>query len=165
VKPENRHDHIAQTQTYAVSDVLADLLDVAARTLVMYGWLVYVIPSFATSFDAKVDLPQHPCLELVHVCYQPLSSELGRRFVSMRKIMEYNPIQREEYLAMTWTNGPESADKCANIRAKIIEAAKTKPNYEEKSAIRKEKRRIHREEKKEAKKRAKACDANEGQKL
>jgi tRNA (guanine10-N2)-methyltransferase len=155
VKPENRHDHIAQTQTYAVSDVLADLLDVASRTLVINGWLVYVIPSFATSFDVKVDLPQHPCLELVHVCYQPLSSELGRRFVAMRKIVEYDPLKRQEYLAMVWTNGPESAEKCANIRAKIIEAAKTKPQYEERAAIRKEKRRLHREEKKNAKKLAK----------
>ena len=151
VKPENRHDHIAQTQTYAVSDVLADLVDVAARTLVMHGRLVYVIPSFATSFDAEVDLPQHPCLELVHVCYQPLSTELGRRIVAMKKTSNYDETKRDEYLQMVWKNGPASADKCANIRAKIIEMAKTKPRYDERAAIRKEKRRLHREEKKVSK--------------
>ena len=148
VLPEHRHDHIAQTQTYAVSDVLADLLDVASRTLVMGGWLVYVIPSFATSFDVDVDLPQHPCLELVHVCYQPLSSELGRRIVAMQKTREYDETKRDEYKQAAWKNGPESAEKCANIRAKILEMAKTKPRYTERAAVRKEKRRIHREEKK-----------------
>jgi tRNA (guanine10-N2)-methyltransferase len=155
VKPENRHDHIAQTQTYDVSDVLADLVDVASRTLVMFGWLVYVIPSFATSFEVEVDLPQHPCLELVHVCYQPLSSELGRRIVAMRKVGDYDETKRDEFIKAAWKNGPESADKCANIRAKIIELAKTKPRYTERAAIRKEKRRVHREEKKVAKQKMK----------
>ena len=154
VRPENRHDHIAQTRPYAVQDVMADLLDVAARTLVMGGRLVYVIPSFATDFDPTVDLPRHPCLELVHVCYQPLSSaELGRRVVSMRKIADYDGSKRDDYLNSAWKDGPASAEKCANIRDKILEAAKKKPNYEERAAIRKAKRKQHREEKKAAKRR------------
>ena len=81
VLDEHRRDHIAQTKPYPVSDVMADLLDMAARTLVMNGRLVYIIPSFK-DFDVNTDLPQHECLELVHVCYQPLSLELGRRMVT-----------------------------------------------------------------------------------
>jgi tRNA (guanine10-N2)-methyltransferase len=124
---------------------------------------VYVIPSFAGVFDVENDLPRHPCLELVHVCYQPLSAELGRRLVVMKRTADYyDPAKRLEYLAAVWKNGPESAEKCANIRDKLLEAAKQKPHYEERAAVRKEKRRQHKEEKKEAKKRAKTThSANE----
>jgi tRNA (guanine10-N2)-methyltransferase len=45
-------------------------------------------------------------------------------------------------------NGAESAEKCANIRDKFLEAAKLKPRYEEKAAIRKQKRKANQEAKK-----------------
>jgi tRNA (guanine10-N2)-methyltransferase len=148
---ENRVDHIAQTKPYPVCDVMSDLLDVAARTLVMGGRLVYVIPSFS-DFNPDTDLPRHDCLELVHSCYQPLSLELGRSIVAMKKSAEYDHSLRDKYMETVWVNGKESAEKCANLREKILEAAKKKPGYEEKAAIRKQKRKIT----KEAKKRAKA---------
>jgi len=129
---------------------MADLLDMSARTLVMNGRLVYIIPSFK-EFDVTTDLPIHDCLELVHVCYQPLSAELGRRMVTLKKVQEYYPSKRTEYLSKVWVNGAESAEKCANIRDKILEAAKLKPRYEEKAAIRKQKRKANREAKKKAK--------------
>jgi tRNA (guanine10-N2)-methyltransferase len=151
VLEEHRHDHIAQTKPYSVSDVMSDLVDMAARTLVMGGRLVYVIPSFSTDFSIENDLPQHACLELMHSCYQPFTVELGRRIVTMKKISAYEESQIEAYLASVWKNGPESAEKCANIRDKILEAAKKKPDYERKAAFRKEKRKKHREEKKQAK--------------
>jgi tRNA (guanine10-N2)-methyltransferase len=150
VLEENRHTHIAQTKPYAVSDVMADLLDVAARTLVMGGRVVYIIPSF-TDFNPQDDLPRHECLTLDHCCYQPLSADLGRRMVAMKKIAPYDPEKRDHYLATVWTNGPKSAEKCANIREKLIEAAKQKPRYEERKAIRTQKRKRHKEEKKRAK--------------
>jgi tRNA (guanine10-N2)-methyltransferase len=147
---EHRHDHIPQTKPYNVSDVMSDLLDVAARTLVMGGRLVYIIPSFS-DFDEETDLPRHECLELVHICYQPLSAELGRRMVVMKKVKPYDPSQRESYLASIWKNGAESAEKCANIRDKILEAAKKKPFYEERLAVRKQKRQETKQAKKIAK--------------
>jgi tRNA (guanine10-N2)-methyltransferase len=148
---EHRHDHIPQTKPYPVCDVMSDLLDMAARTVVMNGRLVYVIPSFQ-DFDPKTDLPRHDCLELVHCCYQPLGLELGRRIVTMKKIKDYDPSLRDTYLSTVWVNGRESAEKCANIREKIIEAAKKKPGYEEKAAIRKHKRKTHNEAKKRMRK-------------
>ena len=148
---EHRHDHIPQTKPYAVSDVMSDLLDVAARTLAIGGRLVYVIPSYAKDFDIEVDLPRHDCLQLVHCCYQPLSLELGRRIVAMKKTQEYDPSKRSEYLRSVWVNGEASADKCANIRQKISENARQKPGYEEKAAYRREKRRATKMAKKQAK--------------
>lgn len=150
IPTENRHDHIAQTKPYAVSDVMADLLDMAARTLVPGGRLVYIIPSMK-DFDPDADLPRHPCLRIVHMCYQPLSLELGRRLVSMEKICAYNVEQRRAYLEYTWKNGKESAEKCANLREKILEAAKSKPGYEKRAAQRKQKRREHKEARKRSK--------------
>lgn len=145
-----RHDHIAQTKVYAVSDVMADLLDVSAKNLVMGGRLVYVIPSM-TDFDVETDLPRHDCFRLVHVCYQPLQSNLGRRTVTMEKIGEYDFSKRDEYLSQVWINGPDSANKCASIREKLMELAKLKPGYEEKARYRKQKRIETREAKKKAK--------------
>ncbi|VEU44432.1 unnamed protein product [Pseudo-nitzschia multistriata] len=154
---ENRHDHIAQTKPYVVSDVMSDLLDVAARTLVVGGRLVYVIPSFR-DFDEERDLPRHDCLELVHTCYQPFSTELGRRIVAMEKVSDYDPRKRQTYLSTIWKFGAESAEKCANLREKIMEAARLKPGYEEKAKIRKEKRRANKEAKKQEKRAKRAAD-------
>jgi len=150
VLEENRHDHIAQTKPYVVSGVMSDLLDVAARTLAVGGRLVYIIPSFR-DFDEDRDLPRHDCLELVHSCYQPFTHELGRRIVAMVKVFDYCIDRREDYLATIWKFGAESAEKCANLRDKIMEAAREKPGYEEKAAIRKEKRKANKEAKKNQK--------------
>ncbi|GKY95054.1 hypothetical protein MPSEU_000469700 [Mayamaea pseudoterrestris] len=150
VKEGERHDHIAQTKPYSVSDVMADLLDMAARTLRMNGRLVYVIPSFA-EFDPNSDLPQHECLQMLHWCYQPLGTELGRRIVVMKKILEYDFSMRHEYLKATW-KVTGAADKVASIRERLIEAAKQKPNYDERLLHRKHKRQQHKEEKRRTKK-------------
>jgi tRNA (guanine10-N2)-methyltransferase len=147
---EHRHDHIAQTQPYPVSEVMEDLLDMASKNLRLDGRLVYIIPSFS-DFNPDVDLPRHPCLQLVHSCYQPLSIELGRRIVVMKKVQAYQVAQREKYMESMWVHGRESAEKCANLRDKILEAAMKKPGYQEKAVIRKQKRKATKEAKKLAK--------------
>ena len=152
---EHRYDHVAQTRPYAVSDVMADLLNVAALSLKMGGRLVYVIPSML-DFDESEDLPRHECLRLISVCYQPLQTELGRRTVTMEKVKEYNEKKRAHYMENTWVNGAASADKVSKIREKLLEAAKKKPGYEEKAALRKQKRKATKDAKKKAKKEAAA---------
>jgi tRNA (guanine10-N2)-methyltransferase len=147
VSEENRHDHIAQTKAYAVSDVMADLLDMAARTLTLGGRLVYIIPSY-TDFEPESDLPRHACLEMIHSCYQPFNNELGRRIVAMKKTAEYDENKSAEYQKSIWVHGAASAEKCANLREKILETARQKPGYEEKAAIRKQKRKAHKSLKK-----------------
>ena len=163
VLEENRHNHIAQTKTYSVSDVMSDLLDVAASTLKVGGRLVYIIPSFR-DFDEDRDLPRHDCLELIDSCFQPFSNDLGRRIVAMKKITEYDVSKRTEYLQSIWIDGAESAEKCANLRDKIMEAAREKPGYEEKAAIRKVKRKANKEAKKQEKKRSKQ-EENQSQQI
>lgn len=112
-----------------------------------------MIPSML-DFDENEDLPRHECLRLVSVCFQPLQTELGRRTVTMEKIKEYDEEKRSLYLENTWLNGAKSAEKVANIRDRLLEAAKKKPDYEEKAAIRKTKRKATKEAKKKAKREA-----------
>jgi tRNA (guanine10-N2)-methyltransferase len=126
---------------------MADLLNVAAATLKMGGKLVYIIPSMTDFVDA-VDLPRHDCLRLDCACYQPLQMEYRRRIVTMTKVAEYDEKRRKHYLEGTWVNGAESAEKVANIRERLIEAARVKPGYEEKALQRKAKRRSTKEAKK-----------------
>jgi tRNA (guanine10-N2)-methyltransferase len=152
ISEQDRYSHIAQTKPYAVSDVMADLLDVAARTLILGGRLVYIIPSMR-DFDPSTDLPRHDCLSLVHVCYQSLQVEFGRRVVTMVKSKEYDESLQSYYLSSVWINGQESAEKCANIRERLISLAKEKEGYEEKSKYRKQRRLMAKEEKKKSMKR------------
>ena len=69
----------------------------------------------------------------------------------MRKISEYDPSRRDQYIGTIWAKGLESAEKCANLREKIWDNAKRKPGYEEKAAVRKQKRKEHKAAKKSAK--------------
>jgi tRNA (guanine10-N2)-methyltransferase len=155
-----RHDHIAQTKVYPVEDVMSDLVDIAAQTLVLGGRLVYIIPSFE-DFDPTTDLPQHDCLQLLHSCYQSFGNGLGRRIVVMKKICHYDLLKQTQYKQRIWKYGPESANKCANLRDKLLEKAKSKPGYEEKAAVRKQKRKANKLAKK-GKKRSKHVEEAQG---
>lgn len=78
---------IVATQSYAVEEVMLDLLHNAARTLVLHGRLTYLIP---TTYDFTVDdLPKHPCLKIESICEQSLSTRHGRRCVTCLKVKEY----------------------------------------------------------------------------
>lgn len=95
IPEERRHDHIPSTQVYPVEEVMLDLLENAARSLVMLGPLVYLIP---TTYDfVPNDLPWHPCLQLEEICHQELSSRHGRRAVVMRKIHELDAEKEEAF--------------------------------------------------------------------
>ena len=175
IREENRHDHIAQTKPYQVSDVMSDLLDVAARTLKVHGRLVYIIPSYQQCADNDNNnsignnndndsLPRHECLELKFTCYQPFTNELGRRIVTMEKIGNYDETKREHYMASVWKHGHEAENnKCANIRQKLIDAAKKKPGYEQRNTYRKEKRKANKEAKKMKKRHDKRVKEEEKQ--
>jgi tRNA (guanine10-N2)-methyltransferase len=95
ISETTRQDHIPTTQAYPVEEVMLDLLHTAARSLVLGGRLVYLIP---TTYDFEVsDLPIHPCLELEMTCEQPLSSRHGRRAVVMRKYKDYTVELFDEF--------------------------------------------------------------------
>lgn len=78
--------HIPQTVAYRVETVLADLLRLAARTLVLGGRLSYWLPTTHEYSDA--DLPSHPCFDVVGNCAQILQYTLRRRLVTMVKVRD-----------------------------------------------------------------------------
>lgn len=97
VSPERRRDHIPSTQSYAVEEVMLDLLECSAMLLKLEGALCYLIP---TPYDFSLgDLPSHPCFELEHLCLQTLSTRHGRHAVTLRKKREYTSQLKEEFLA------------------------------------------------------------------
>lgn len=74
---------------------MLDLLNTAARSLVLKGRLAYLIP---TTYDFTIDdLPKHPCLEIVSICEQPLSTRHGRRCVVMEKAHRCTENLLEEF--------------------------------------------------------------------
>ncbi|PRP87928.1 tRNA guanosine-2'-O-methyltransferase 11 [Planoprotostelium fungivorum] len=95
-----RSNHIIQCINYAVSDVLHDLLNLAATRLVVGGRLVYWLPTTDQYKDS--DLPLHPCLRIISNSEQPLTMRWRRRLITMEKFTEYIPsvhdnLSPEEY--------------------------------------------------------------------
>ncbi|EGG17073.1 tRNA guanosine-2'-O-methyltransferase 11 [Cavenderia fasciculata] len=85
-----RWSFIPEHCEYKVPDVMADLLELAAKNLVMNGRLVYWLPT--TPEFKESDLPKHPCLALVSNCLQVLSLKWGRRLITMKKVLDFDPI-------------------------------------------------------------------------
>lgn len=95
ISEERRYDHIPSTQTYPVEEVMLDLMHTAAKTLTLHGRLVYLLP---TPYDFSTqDLPLHPCLTLLDVCHQGLSSRHGRRAVVMAKTSHFTASTEAEF--------------------------------------------------------------------
>ena len=114
ILPERRATHIPQTQPYPVEDVLVDLLDLAAKTLVGGGRLVYLLP---TTYDfTDDDLPCHPCLRVVANSEQPMTQKIGRRLITMEKVSEYNPELRAAYFEISASSATRPF---AQLREKI----------------------------------------------
>lgn len=71
------------------NDVMTDLLRVAARSLLMHGRLVYLLPWCPLpELEPDQFIPTHPCLEFVTICDQPLTTKLVRKVIVMKKIKE-----------------------------------------------------------------------------
>jgi len=95
VPAELRGIHIPQTQPYPVEDVLVDLLNLAAETLVLKGRLVFLLPTTYDFCDA--DLPRHPCLTVIANSEQPLNQKMGRRLITMEKVRDFQDSDRAAY--------------------------------------------------------------------
>ncbi|KAH3743984.1 tRNA guanosine-2'-O-methyltransferase 11 [Pelomyxa schiedti] len=84
--------HVPQCIAYSVPDVLRDLLELAAKTLVINGRLTYWLPT--TYNFVREDLPKHPSLVLVSTSLQPLTVKWGRCLIVMEKIKDYIPLPK-----------------------------------------------------------------------
>lgn len=105
--------HVAQTIPYSVGDVLLDLLDFSARSIVFGGRLVFWLPT--TSDYVDDDLPLHPCFKVIANSEQKLTMYFARRLITMEKIKEFE----EGDVGFVPDLKIESEPAHANVAAKV----------------------------------------------
>lgn len=89
VPDDKRTDHIPSTGAYSLAECVHDLLDLAAKMLVMGGRLVYFYPVLRDNDSVDTNFPEHPCFKLVADCEQILSLRYSRVLLTMVKIAPY----------------------------------------------------------------------------
>ncbi|XP_029650326.1 tRNA (guanine(10)-N2)-methyltransferase homolog [Octopus sinensis] len=87
-------NHLPLKTHYQLSDIFKDLLNFAAKHLVLNGRLVYWFPVYRSEYQDE-NIPIHPNLELVANSEQPLSTKVGRRLITMQKIKSYQENSEE----------------------------------------------------------------------
>lgn len=89
VPEEKRTNHIPSTGAYSLAECVHDLLDLAAKMLVMDGRLVYFYPVVREDDSSSPSFPEHPCFKLIASCEQILSFRYSRVLLTMVKIKPY----------------------------------------------------------------------------
>lgn len=90
VPDDKRRDHIPSTAPYSLAECMHDLLDLAARMLVMGGRLVFFYPVLREDGSTDAHFPEHPCFTLVASCEQILSLRYSRYLLTMVKTGTYS---------------------------------------------------------------------------
>ncbi|KAL9235212.1 hypothetical protein vseg_009994 [Gypsophila vaccaria] len=89
VPDEKREGHIPSTAAYSLVECVHDLLDLAAKMLVMHGRLVYFYPVLREDDSPEPTFPEHPCFKLVAISEQILSYRYSRVLLTMVKVAPY----------------------------------------------------------------------------
>uniref|UniRef100_A0A2P2KHB2 Uncharacterized protein MANES_14G165200 n=1 Tax=Rhizophora mucronata TaxID=61149 RepID=A0A2P2KHB2_RHIMU len=85
VPDDKRTDHIPSTAPYSLVECVHDLLDLAAKMLVMGGRIVYFFPVLRDDDTLETQFPEHPCFKLVAASEQILSTRYSRVLLTMVK--------------------------------------------------------------------------------
>ncbi|KAK2140917.1 hypothetical protein LSH36_1205g00103 [Paralvinella palmiformis] len=88
IPEELKSGHIPSKVTYDLSQILLDLLNFAAKFLVLGGRLVYWLPVYREDY-VEDNIPLHPCLKLIGNSEQILKSTVSRRLITMKKVQDY----------------------------------------------------------------------------
>ena len=89
VPEEKKADHIPSTASYSLAECVHDLLDLAARMLVIGGRLVYFFPVVRDEGLCMPRYPEHPCFTMIASCEQILSFRYSRHLLTMVKTAAY----------------------------------------------------------------------------
>lgn len=95
VPDDKRRDHIPSTAPYSLAECMHDLLDLAAKMLVMGGRLVFFYPVVREDGCTDAHFPEHPCFALVASCEQILSLRYSRYLLTMVKTGAYTEAVAE----------------------------------------------------------------------
>ncbi|CAJ0922052.1 unnamed protein product, partial [Mesorhabditis belari] len=85
--PEEHPKHYPEKQTYNLDSVFSDLLDLAAKSLVVGGRISFWFPVLLEKYSDNI-LPIHPCLRLMTNCEQRLTIRTSRRLLTYEKDRE-----------------------------------------------------------------------------
>lgn len=110
IPEDKRHDHIPSTAPYMFAECVHDLLDMAARLLVMNGRLVFFYPVARGECYEKL-YPKHECLTLIASSEQILSTRWSRCLLTMEKTAEYT----EEHAALAAQKHAEFKENHAQL--------------------------------------------------
>ncbi|OIW13179.1 hypothetical protein TanjilG_17535 [Lupinus angustifolius] len=89
VPDDKRTGHIPSTGAYCLVECVHDLLDLAARMLIMGGRLVFFYPVLREDDYSEIHFPEHPCFKLICSSEQILSSRYSRVLLTMVKTGPY----------------------------------------------------------------------------
>lgn len=78
--------------------MLNDILHFSAETLVDEGRLSFWMPT-ANDEDQEIEVPTHPCFEIVVICVQPFN-KWSRRLITYRKLPDesVSPAELETWM-------------------------------------------------------------------
>ncbi|KAL3693576.1 hypothetical protein R1sor_007227 [Riccia sorocarpa] len=88
IDEDRRKDHIPSTAPYTLAECVHDLLDLAARLLVIGGRLVFFYPAPRDECGEEY-FPKHPCFTLIANSEQILSTRYSRCLLTMEKTGKY----------------------------------------------------------------------------
>uniref|UniRef100_A0A0K0DWI4 tRNA (guanine(10)-N2)-methyltransferase homolog n=1 Tax=Strongyloides stercoralis TaxID=6248 RepID=A0A0K0DWI4_STRER len=78
-------EHFPEKTKYDIKTMYLDILNMAARNLVVKGRLAFWFPVFPAEYTIDV-IPNHPCMKLISNCEQPLGIKYSRRLLVYEKI-------------------------------------------------------------------------------
>jgi tRNA (guanine10-N2)-methyltransferase len=84
--------HIPSKVEYSLCDIFRDLLDFSAFHLKVGGRLVFWIPFDKTNTNFDIRSECHPCLRVISMSEQQLSSYMSRILISVEKFKEYTQM-------------------------------------------------------------------------
>lgn len=117
--------YVAPKRPYSFERMLNDILDIAAKTLVDGGRLAFWMPSANENEQGAEEvtrIPQHPGLELLHVCLQQFNRWSRRLLVYQRKPGEFDHSAPVDSASQMSLNDGRRADDLNHFRKRYFEA-------------------------------------------
>ncbi|CAB4489233.1 tRNA guanosine-2'-O-methyltransferase [Rhizophagus irregularis] len=117
-------DYYPPTKPYEMSEVLSDLLEFAARFLVLGGRLVYWLPTLVDEYSSS-DLPEHSSMRLVSNSEQNFG-QWSRRLVTMEKFKDNIIGERTNIHNVRGVDNLSSVYKKNDVNSNEAETTNTK---------------------------------------
>lgn len=115
-KNPDKH-YLPACMPYSVVELLTDLLNFAAKVLVMGGRLVFWLPT--TNDFKSSDLPDHPCFKLITNSSQFLSLKYSRRLITMEKVVDFDEALHSDFKILYDFDNPKELSY-SNLSARVL---------------------------------------------